>query len=285
MYRALLIVGILLVTAESISRHHHRRRSLPDDQSSEMMTKVISPSCELLCEAQWKSDFQIYYDKMYDSGYYDIPLDPAVISSKSDLVTFCRLTEQKYNCLKTQCKITDFPWTPERHICKLHADNFKASITCFKKTKDIVHDDCSSLCDRLTPRISPAEKRFIENRKLPRQAVKEFERQNSACLFVACHRLCHEKVIEHKCYPSERAKALETVAEYYDEYMRKEFEIFALPDHNLLFSSLCRRITPDEDEEEFVTGNASYNNRTMNRLINGVKIVIQTIENKEQDEE
>ncbi|CAJ0583839.1 unnamed protein product, partial [Mesorhabditis spiculigera] len=277
-----LLVLILLANCIDTHPRRHQRREVARNSDE---SKATEASCETQCDAQWKDDFQVLHGKPFDLNFFDVPLDLTVISSRKELTSFCGITTQKSSCYKNECGHRKLEWTPERHICELHYQEFKNSINCLSKTKEIVHKECSTVCDRVVQqRISPAERKFLEQRKLSREGLREFERQNGICTFVSCHNMCHEKVVLHKCEPAEKHKTVKLINAYYQEYMRKEFEIFALPDHQVLFSSFCRRITPDEDENEFVPGNGAYNNRTLSRISNAVRQVVEFMEEQEQQE-
>ncbi|KAF8387402.1 hypothetical protein PRIPAC_76544 [Pristionchus pacificus] len=56
--------------------------------------------CTTQCDAQFKSDFRLSFSRDYDLDFFDIPLDPLLVSSLQNLTAFCYLVEQKQECYK-----------------------------------------------------------------------------------------------------------------------------------------------------------------------------------------
>ncbi|VDM94790.1 unnamed protein product, partial [Onchocerca ochengi] len=90
--------------------------------------------CKSQCDAQWKNDFYMHFQKNYDEEFYEFPLDELITASFDNFYTFCNLTKQKLTCWNVQCQINQkyIPWSSDLHICALKRLEFENALNCLK---------------------------------------------------------------------------------------------------------------------------------------------------------
>ncbi|CAD6189180.1 unnamed protein product [Caenorhabditis auriculariae] len=256
----------------SSSKTSRARRSHDDDDSG----IIDTPPCDVICEAQWKSEFQMNFGKLYDTQYFEVPLDTVVMRNLDSLKTFCSSTQQKYACFKRECDIHRFRWSPAKHICIAQLAEFEKNNQCLSKTDRFVQRECTEVCDNLEIRVSP-----LETTKLVSLGVSSNERtayidQNEHCYLIVCHQMCHEHVISKVC-GEKAADARSLVKNYYDAYLQREYNALLKEGHEKLYSSFCRRVTPHQHENAVTPNMTRWNNRSLDRMRSEIKKVLANI--------
>ncbi|EGT53037.1 hypothetical protein CAEBREN_30341 [Caenorhabditis brenneri] len=245
-------------------------KSRPKRHFSSEEYRINTPSCDVVCEGQWKSEFHANFHKIYDTDYFEIPLDTAIVKNRASLKMFCSSTIQKYTCLRKECRILRTPWSAEKHICIGHFDNFDRNINCLSLTDRYVQKECSDVCNSIRIEISQAEISRMAEMEFSRQEKSEFIEQNKHCNFIACHQLCHEYIINKVCIDS-AVSARSVVKSYYDSYLEREYTALNKDDQDELYSSFCRRVTPGQDENLYTANMTRYNNLTLDRMKNDIR--------------
>uniref|UniRef100_A0A1I7X485 CPG4 domain-containing protein n=1 Tax=Heterorhabditis bacteriophora TaxID=37862 RepID=A0A1I7X485_HETBA len=256
----------------------HRQRSMESEEEGELVTNHhprTTPPCNTLCEAQWKHDFHVTFHRHYETEFFDVPLDNIILANLSTLSSFCSLTEQKYACLERECLITKHDWTPEKHICIDELEKFRENIHCLSKTRQSVHTHCQSVCLKLESLsvLSQIEINYLIRMKMQQTAKDEYIEQNKACHFIACHQMCHKRIISRLCSHGEIQDAREMIRDYYDSYLRKDLAELENSQHGELFSSFCRRVTLEENENAFISNMTNHNNQVLESIRREIKFM------------
>uniref|UniRef100_A0A8R1HQ70 Uncharacterized protein n=1 Tax=Caenorhabditis japonica TaxID=281687 RepID=A0A8R1HQ70_CAEJA len=239
--------------------------------------RISTPACDVVCEGQWKSEFHVNFHKLYDTEYFEIPLDTTIVKNRANLKLFCSSTTQKYTCLRNECNISRTPWSAEKHICVGHYDNFDRNINCLSLTDKYVQKECSNVCNAIKIELSQLEINRMTEMDFSKQEKNEFIEQNKHCNFIACHQMCHEYVINKICIDS-AASARAVVKSYYDAYLNREYTSLNKDDHDELYSSFCRRVTPGQDENAFTANMTRFNNLTLDRMRNDIRSVFSILD-------
>ncbi|CAB3399754.1 unnamed protein product [Caenorhabditis bovis] len=226
-----------------------------------------SPACEVVCEAQWKSEFHLNFQRLYDTQYFEVPLDPTITKSKANLKLFCQSTRQKTS------------WSPEKHVCLGQLENFERNINCLSLTDRYVQRDCNNVCNNLRIEISPNEEEVINELKLTRPERNTLVEQNEHCHFISCHQMCHEYIINKVCIDS-AAAARSLVKNYYDAYLEREHASLKKNDHDELFSSFCRRVTPNQNENAYAGNMTQFNNDILDRMKGQIREIFSKLDKK-----
>ncbi|CAI2357380.1 unnamed protein product [Caenorhabditis sp. 36 PRJEB53466] len=232
--------------------------------------RISTPACDVVCEGQWKSEFHANFHKLYDTEYFEVPLDTTIVKSRANLKLFCSSTAQKYTCLRKECKIGRTPWSAEKHICMTHYDQFDRNINCLSLTDKYVQKECSNVCNSIRIEISQPEIDKMVELEFDKQDKSLFVEQNKHCNFIACHQLCHEFIINKICIDS-AVSARSAVKAYYDAFLQREYTSLNKDDHDALYSSFCRRVTPGQNENAFTSNMTRFNNLTLDRMKNDIR--------------
>ncbi|CAI4226002.1 unnamed protein product [Auanema sp. JU1783] len=240
---------------------HHRKRSFSSEN-----TDSRSPSCEVLCQAQWKSDFQVTFQKIFDHSYFESPLDPTVLSSKKSLNEFCSITHQKYRCLKNDCNIKTLEWTPDKFICVDKLKRFQENNRCLSRTSAVIRKDCNHVCANVETGLSKKEKDYVKAKKLTKAMLAHHESQNRFCQVISCHQICHERVIGHLCEDRDKKSAQQLVTEYYEAIFSRDWAGREDTRTENLYSSFCRRLTKGLNENEFISNMSDYNTKILDKI-------------------
>ncbi|CAI5455387.1 unnamed protein product [Caenorhabditis angaria] len=270
MLHKILITLFILFT--SIQSHNHRRRR---DDSEDVDDIRNTLPCDVVCEAQWKSEFHTNFHRLYDTQYFEIPLDSTIVKNRASLKMFCSSTQQKYACFRRDCKIHRTPWSPDKHICVRNYEQFDKNINCLSLTDRYVQKECSTICDKNIT-LSHIEKQRLHELRLSHPAITALEEQNNECHFIACHQMCHEYVVSKLCIDS-ASSARELLKKYYDSYLEREYTALRKNGHGTIFSSFCRRVTPEQNENAITPNMTVYNNGILDIMKNDIRNIFQNL--------
>uniref|UniRef100_F1LBD8 Uncharacterized protein n=2 Tax=Ascaris TaxID=6251 RepID=F1LBD8_ASCSU len=205
-------------------------------------------SCRERCDAQWKSDFAMHFQKSYDEDFYEFPLDGSVTSSLRNFTTFCRITREKVTCWEQRCHIRkeNIPWTTDVHICLLRKKQFERALGCLNKTSDGAHNECNVLCRNVAKkhRMNTAEKEYMTGLHLSSSNIHQYRELNKQCFFQICQLRCREELTRRVCDLEDRRQAIDVLEDYYRNDHIDQLHFLTISGNGAVFPLVCRVLLP-----------------------------------------
>ncbi|KAM3727867.1 Uncharacterized protein ACO02O_04494 [Dirofilaria immitis] len=204
--------------------------------------------CKAQCDAQWKSDFHMHFQKNYDDEFYEFPLDELITASFDNFYTFCNITEQKLTCWNVECQIDHkyIPWSSDLHICALKRLQFENALNCLNYTSSGAHNECNEICRRIARRYRTKanEKSYLYGVSDNFDEIYQYWQLNKQCAFQICHLECRKELIRNMCEENETNNGLNVINDYYQYDLLDQ--LYSLVDSSTehLYPLMCRFYLP-----------------------------------------
>ncbi|CAG9540073.1 unnamed protein product [Cercopithifilaria johnstoni] len=237
--------------------------------------------CKAQCDAQWKSDFHVHFQKNYDEEFYEFPLDKLITTSFDNFYTFCNITEQKLACWNMRCEMIDeeIPWSSDLHICAFKRLQFENSLRCLNLTSSGAHNECNKICRRVARRYptNGIEKSYLHDVSANLAEIYQYWQLNKQCAFQICHLECRNELIKGMCEENETINGLDAIQSYYQYDLLDQLRSLIDSSTEHLYPLICRLYLPLQYHLELTNETSNEIKRSVLAIKSAVNGIVEMI--------